>query len=69
MFWCFSLPAGDEMLGVAALMAGMHDRQENGMAAAAAAAASGYGGPVADLGQAVVWPQGVRVPGARKVGR
>lgn len=27
-------------------------------------AASGYDGHVADLGQAVVWPQGVRVPGA-----
>lgn len=26
-------------------------------------AASGYHGPAADLGQAVVWPQGVRVPG------
>ena len=57
MFWCFSPPAGDEMFWVAALMVGRRREQQNGMAA------SGYDGPAADPGQAVVWPQGVRVPG------
>lgn len=46
------------MFWVAVLMLGRHREQENGMAA------SGNDGPAADLGQAVVWPQGVRVPGA-----
>lgn len=54
VLWCFSPPAGDKMFWLAVLTVGM-----NGMAA------SGYDGHVADLGQAVVWPQGVRVPGVQ----
>lgn len=58
VFWCFSPPAGDEMFWVAVvLMVGRHREQQNGIAV------SGYDGPAADPGQAVVWPQGVRVPG------
>lgn len=44
------------MFWVAVPMVGRRHEQENGMAA------SGYDGPAADPGQAVVWPQGVRVP-------
>lgn len=50
----FPPPAGDKMFWLAVLTVG-----KNGMAA------SGYDGRVADRGQAVVWPQGVRVPGAQ----
>lgn len=45
---------GDKMFWLAVLTVG-----KNGMAA------SGYDGHVADPGQAVVWPQGVRVPGVQ----
>lgn len=56
VFW-YSPSAGDKKFWLAVLMVGKHHEQQNGMAA------SGYDGHVADLGQAVVWPQGVRVPG------
>ena len=46
------------MFWLAVLTVGKCREQQNGMAA------SGYDGHVADPGQAVVWPQGVRVPGA-----
>ena len=60
VFWCFSPPAGEEMFWVQRRwMVGRRRERENGMAA------SGYG-PAADLCQAVVWPQGVRVPGAQR---
>lgn len=53
-----SPPAGDKMFWLVVLTVGKCREQQNGMAA------SGYDGHVADPGQAVVWPQGVRVPGA-----
>lgn len=59
VFFFFSA-AGEEMFGVAVVTVGRHREQQNGMTA------SGYDGPAADLGQAVVWPQGVRVPGAAR---
>lgn len=60
LFWCVTRAASDKMFWLAVPMVGKHIRAEgwHGMAA------SSHHGHVADPGQALVWPQGVRVPAA-----